>query len=282
MREARRRARTAPEPRMGADVVSMLARALIVAGALALGACAHRGEPTAAASCVSADEGRAYARSTVDLTLDGQPTRIDVYRPCAATRSAVILAHGFSRSRSTMAGHANTLAREGLLAVAPDLPYFFDTLSNARALADLVARLRSGNFAPPVDRVVLIGFSAGGLSALLASGSDGVVGYIGLDPFDRASHVGRAFAPSLRVPAALLRGPPSACNAYAAAAPWAQALSGIEVDRVFENASHCDFEAPTDWLCRLVCGAEEHDRQIAIREQLLGVVRRWLRPTPRE
>jgi dienelactone hydrolase len=216
-------------------------------------------------------------QSTVDVVLDGRRTRADVYLPSRATGAAVILAHGFTRSRATMAGHAEALARGGFLAVAPDLPYLVDSRDNARALADLTALLWRGAFAAPAHRIVMVGFSAGGLAALLASGSQGVVGYVGLDPFDRPSGVGRSFARSLRVPAVLVRGPPSACNAFASAAPWAQALPLIEADHVIENASHCDFEAPTDAVCRFVCGPTDPARGRRIREELLEAVRRWLR-----
>ena len=40
---------------------------------------------------------------------------------------------------------------------------------------------------PPVDRVMLVGRSAGGLSNLLAADAPGVVGYVSLDPFDPRS-----------------------------------------------------------------------------------------------
>jgi pimeloyl-ACP methyl ester carboxylesterase len=163
------------------------------------------------------------------------------------------------------------------VAVAPDLPYLVDSRDNARALSDLAALLRRGAFCAPADRIVMVGFSAGGLAALLASASEGVVGYVGLDPFDRPGGVGRSFARTLRVPALLLRGPPSACNAFSIAAPWAQALPLIEADRVIQNASHCDFESPTDAVCRFVCGPADPARGRRIREELLGAVRRWLR-----
>lgn len=213
---------------------------------------------------------------TVTLILDGRRTRADIHLPAATTDSAVILAHGFTRSRANMAGHAARIAQAGFVAVVPDLPYLIDSRDNARALAELVARLRVGRDVPRVRRIVLVGFSAGGLAALLASGSEGVVGYVGLDPFDRPGRVGRDFARSLQVPAALLRGPPSTCNAFSVAAPWAQALPRIEVDRVFENATHCDFEDPSDGLCRLACGSADPLRQRAIADELLRILRSWL------
>jgi len=218
--------------------------------------------------------------TTVALELDGRATQAEVFLPALPADAAVVLAHGFLRTRATMVGHAATLARHGLLAVAPDLPYRVDSRDNARALTQLAAQLRNGAFAPPVQRIVLVGFSAGGLAALLACGCTGVVGYVGLDPYDRPDHIGRSFARTLQVPAALLRAPPSACNAYAVAAPWAQALPRLEVDRVFDNARHCDFEAPTDALCRLACGAADPARQCAISDALLRIALRWLAPAP--
>ncbi len=74
----------------------------------------------------------------------------------------------------------------GVLALTLDLPCTFDFCCNARALAALVGSLRAGGtFGAPVNRVVLVGFSAGGLSSLLAADIPGVVGFVGLDPFDR-------------------------------------------------------------------------------------------------
>jgi len=258
-------------------------RPLIAAAAGLLASCTLmsgvRPEPAAASSgaaAASAANTMGVTSATVDIVLDGRATRADFYVPSAPTDAAVILAHGFLRSRATMAGHAARLAQAGVLAVAPDLPYLIDSRDNARALAQLAAQLRTGSHAPAVQRIVMVGFSAGGLSTLLAAGSEGVVGYVGLDPFDRPGRIGRDFARTLQVPAALLRGPPSACNAYSVAAPWAQALPHIELDRLFENATHCDFEDPSDWMCRMACGGPDAQRQQAIAAELLRIVRGWL------
>jgi len=236
-----------------------------VAAAILLAGCAHWPGPPA-------DIG-----GTADVVLDGRATRADLYRPLGVPHPAlaVVLAHGYSRSRANMAGHAERLAREGVLAVAPDLPYGSDVEGNARALADLVRQLLAGTFAAPVSQVVLVGFSAGGLAAVLAAPTPGVAGFVGLDPYDRPSGLGRQAAATLQRPAALLRAPPSACNGQAAAAPWAAVLPRLDVDRLFEGASHCDFESPTDWLCSLACGAPDAARQQAIADELLRVLQRW-------
>jgi len=219
---------------------------------------------------------------TVEHTLAGRTVSVDVYRPAGAPRGAVILSHGFTRSRTTLGGHAAAIAEAGALALTPDLPTTFDFRRNAQGLAELVARLREGGpFGAPVQRVVLVGFSAGGLSSLLAAGTPGVVGYVGLDPFDRelrdtGGALGRDFAPGLRTEAVLLRAPPSRCNAQAVAAPWGALLPALLQDRVIEGASHCDFESPTDWMCRLACGDTDPQRQAAVRSALMAAIARWL------
>lgn len=230
-----------------------------------------------------------------EQALAGQVVQIDVYQPPGPVRGAVVLSHGFTRSRSTLGAHAAALAQQGFLALTPDLPSTFNFQRNAQGLAELVALLRAGGtFGPPVPRTVLVGFSAGGLSSLLAAATPGVVGYVGLDPFDRAlssaeqaaagegraTGLGLNFAPGLRTPALLLRAPPSRCNAQAVAAPWAQALPALLADRVIANASHCDFEAPSDWLCQLACGAPDPARQAQVRQALLDAVGGWLPPEP--
>jgi pimeloyl-ACP methyl ester carboxylesterase len=269
---AMRAGREPPRRRPAAPSRNRL-RIALLAAVVALGACVT--QPGGIRDAASAPA-PTVSCAGVDVVLDGRRTRAQVCRPGGTARAAVVLAHGFTRSRATMAGHARMLAGEGLLAVAPDLPYLVDSRDNARAVADLVAQLRAGSFAPPLQRVVLIGFSAGGLAALLACATPGVVGYIGLDPFDRPGGIGRAFAAGVQIPAALLRAPPSACNAYSIAGPWARAFARLEVDRLFDGATHCDFEAPSDVLCRLACGAPDPARQQAIRDEMVRLVRLWL------
>lgn len=218
---------------------------------------------------------------THEAMLDGHRVTLDVYPTDGPPRGAAILSHGFTRSRTTLAGHAQALAEAGVLSITPDLPCTFDFRCNGRALAALVAQLRAGSgFAPPVQRVMLVGFSAGGLSSLLAAGAPGVVGYVGLDPFDRAmsgetERLGLVAARSLRTEALLLRAPASRCNAEAVAAPWAGTLPMLWRDELIAGASHCDFESPSDWRCRLACGDTEPARQQRVRQGLLDAAARW-------
>jgi hypothetical protein len=230
--------------------------------------------------------GTADAR-TLTMTLAGAKTQVDITAPAmaagaAASRDAVILAHGFTRTRATFAGHAAMLAHAGYWAIVPDLPFLLDSRDNAVALRDLIRRLQQGAAGAPLDRFVLVGFSAGGLSALLAADAPGVVGYVGLDPFDRPNGVGLEAARKLAVPAFLLRGPSAACNAYSIAEPWVKALPHLVQDQQFAAASHCDFESPTDGLCTFVCGDTKPQNQSAVSVFLLASVRRAMPPLASE
>ena len=214
---------------------------------------------------------------TVEMTLGGRKTPVDFFAPTAngtiPIRGAVIIAHGFTRDRHTMTGHAAALAHEGYWVIVPDLPYTMDSRDNARALRDLVAALRHGAAGPVLDRIVLIGYSAGGLSTLLAANAPGVIGYVGLDPFDRPSHVGLDAAKVLATPAYLLRGPSAFCNAYSIAEPWVSALPHLVKDQRLPEASHCDFESDTDWICEAACGSVDPGRQAAVRQFILAAVK---------
>jgi hypothetical protein len=56
--------------------------------------------------------------------LDGHRVMLDVYPAAGPLRGAAILSHGFTRSRRTLAGHAQALADAGVLVLTPDLPLY--------------------------------------------------------------------------------------------------------------------------------------------------------------
>lgn len=219
---------------------------------------------------------------TLVLELKGATVEVDVYPPTATPTGAAILAHGGFRNRKTMAEHAQALAARGVLALAPNLPCWFDHRCNARAIAELVHQLRgTETFGPRVQRVILVGFSAGGLSSLLAADTPGVVGFVGLDSFDQSlpnssENLGLAAASRLATETLLMRAPASRCNAYSASAPWSSHFKSLWRDDLIAGASHCDFEAPTDWMCRLACGETDAFRQALVRQGLLDAASRWL------
>ena len=222
------------------------------------------------------------APQTQVVKINGTSVEVDVYKPIGPQKGAAILTHGFTRSRTTMGEHAQALAARGVLAITPDMPCTFDFRCNASAITEMVSLLRNTTtFGSSAQRIMLVGFSAGGLSSLLAADTPGVVGYVGLDPFDRvlpneSERAGITTSRKLTTEALILRAPASRCNANAVAAPWGTELKALWRDDLIAGASHCDFEAPTDWKCRLACGDTDPARQLQVRQGLLDAAARWL------
>jgi len=216
-----------------------------------------------------------------DVELIGRTVRADVYRPDGTPRGTRgARRHGFLRSRTTMAGHATALARDGALVIVPDLPSWTDSRENGRALVELVARAHAGAFGAPIERVMLVGFSAGGLAALLAAASPGVVAYVAStrsivpaasDWRRRGRCARRPFWCAGRRRSAT----PTTSRRLERGAAGARGRSARSPAR-----AHCDFEAPTDRWCTLLCGATDPARQQAVRDALRFAVERFLPSAP--
>jgi hypothetical protein len=101
-------------------------------------------------------------------------------------------------------------------------------------------------------RVAYVGFSAGGLAAVVAAQQDPqAVGVIALDLVDDDG-LGVRMAKGLDKPLIGIMGEPSNCNAYGNGMPVI-AMSGLGRYERIPGAGHCDFESPSNWLCELVC-----------------------------
>jgi pimeloyl-ACP methyl ester carboxylesterase len=152
--------------------------------------------------------------------------------------------------------------------VIPDLPNVMNLWGNGDAIAELVHRLEGGALGlPPIERsrLVLIGTSAGGLATLLASADlPGIAGWIGLDPVDRTG-TGKDAAARVVVPAVVMLAEPSGCNLFGSGSSLARALPHLLRTQRFDGATHCDFEAPTNNVCRALCGPSTDALQEAIR-----------------
>jgi pimeloyl-ACP methyl ester carboxylesterase len=236
-----------------------------------------------ASSVLHASESASNIRpQTQVVKINGTSIDMDVYKPIGPLKGAAILTHGFTRSRTTMGEHAQALAARGVLAITPDMPCTFDFRCNASAIAGLVNLLRNTEtFGGSSQRIMLVGFSAGGLSSLLAAETPGVVGFVGLDPFDRVlpnetERAGITASRRLTTEALILRAPASSCNAKAVAAPWGSEMKALWRDELIAGASHCDFEAPSDWKCRWACGDTDPARQLQVRQGILDAAARWL------
>ncbi|WP_295886013.1 alpha/beta hydrolase [uncultured Thiohalocapsa sp.] len=200
---------------------------------------------------------------TLDYRLYGPATQL----PAAAGSGAparggdwVILAHGFLRSQARMQGLAGAMAADGMQVATLDFcnqkPWAGRHVQNGRDMVALARHLGA-------ERVVYAGFSAGGLAALLAGRADPrTVGIVTLDLVETGG-LGVGAARQLDKPLLALAGEPTNCNALDNGRAVLRATDRARVQRI-AGAGHCDFEAPTDGLCELVCadpdGAERTHR----------------------
>ena len=192
----------------------------------------------------------------------------------AASAPLVVLAHGFMRSPATMRGWADEWAARGARTVVVGFcnSGVFSGRHDRNA-ADLVAvadHLEPGD----VPRIYA-GFSAGGLSALLAAAADRrTVAYLGLDAVD--SNGLAAGIERLRAPALFLAAEASSCNARGTmldAVPRATRLIALRIP----YASHCDFEHPSTRFCTVLCGqAQPPETADEIRSTIRALATAWI------
>lgn len=169
----------------------------------------------------------------------------------------VILGHGFLRSQQRMAELAEVIAAAGIPVATLDFcnMRFWDGRHQQNGL-DMVAlsqHLRAGDGeAARGQRVIYAGFSAGALAALVAARNDpNALGAVTLDLVD-AQGIGEHAARGLDKPLIGLAGERSNCNANDNARAVFAAAQQARMTRI-PGSGHCDFEAPTDALCELVC-----------------------------
>jgi pimeloyl-ACP methyl ester carboxylesterase len=217
----------------------------------------------------------AAAAVTIDtrpFTLADEATEVDVYLPSVLPpRGLAVIAHGFTRSRGRHGMLAARLAEQGFAVAVPDLPHWVRHEANADAIVALVEAVRAeqGLDALPV---VLIGTSAGGLAALLATDRvPRLALWIGLDPVDTFG-ISEGAARNLQAPALVLRAPSGPCNVGGSARRIAAWLPKRRTERI-DGASHCDFEDTTNWRCESVCGPADAARQALIVDAAVTAVR---------
>jgi dienelactone hydrolase len=232
-------------------------------------------------SCsLAASAGDEYSVTTYSLELAGATERVDVYRPVGAAQEGVaILAHGFARSRARHRDLGRALASAGVVAVVPDLPSVVDLWGNGDALVRFVKDLEAGalpSLAVHREDVVLIGTSAGGLASLLAAAQlPNIAGWIGLDPVDRTGSGTRAAA-QLQAPAIVMLAEPSVCNLLTSGRAIAEALPKRWRTVDVTDASHCDFEDPTNNMCQAMCGRSTEATREEIRKEVVVTTRELL------
>jgi len=185
----------------------------------------------------------------------------------------VVLGHGFMRSKKRMTYLAQHLASWGLSVV--NVEFCNSKLwagNHDRNGADMVAVSQILN----TGKVIYIGFSAGGLAALLAADRDeNTQALFGLDMVDHRE-LGNKIAPALTVPFYGLIAAPSACNAHN---NGLDAYASAPHSRVLEvaDASHCHFEFPADEKCLFVCGkGEKQVSRTNIQQAIVGLTTAFL------
>lgn len=185
----------------------------------------------------------------------------------------VILAHGFMRSLEHMRGWAELWRQEG---IAVTLVSFCNSSwfngHHQRNADDLVAiRKKLG-----LGQVVYAGFSAGGLAAYLAAGSDDqATAYLGLDSVD-SNDLAQEAPNALSVPSLFIMGDPSMCNAQRNFQSVFDKWPQYNV-RSIAGASHCHFELPYDRKCAWLCGGNSKaEDTVGTQQKIQKVAMEWL------
>ena len=178
-----------------------------------------------------------------------------VYEPVnPATATSVVIGHGFLRDQDNMVGLSRALANRGIRVATLDFcnMRFWNGAhqQNAKDMQDLARQISAD------DDVIYAGFSAGALAAVLAANEDSRA-ILTLDLVDQ-NDLGLDAITRLSTPLIGITGPPSSCNANNNGAALFNERSEPIVSALTQlpNASHCEFEAPSDWVCELVCSDE--------------------------
>lgn len=201
---------------------------------------------------------------TIHVKLPAGHAKVDIYWSNSATPAPlVIIAHGFSRHRRNMAGWGQHLANKGFVAVVPNLPAWANHARNGRFISELCAYFCANDaWKQRIDpsRLGFAGFSAGGLSSLLAAADNPDVAiWVGLDPVDH-NGLGVKAAPQIACRTVVLTADPSAYNAYGNAEGIIAALPHCEHTSI-TGAVHVDAEWPTSWLAERFCGRSTDERR---------------------
>ena len=201
----------------------------------------------------------------------------------------VVLGHGFCNAPENYRNFGALLASRGMVVVVPKLECSVLAFTDAarlqlhtgnaqRMLAALDAVLAQGGAGGPLTgrldgaSVALAGHSAGGLSALLASGlRPSVRALVLLDAVDSATGSRASPAPTLMLSTA-----PAQCNGSGNSAGWyAQVQAGQARSRMrVVGASHCDMQDPVHSSCSFAGCVGSN--AVAVRPVFLRHTAAWL------
>ncbi len=184
--------------------------------------------------------------------------------------ATVLIAPGFLRGARDMAGWGWSIALAGHEAYAVDLPSLTNSRVNAEALAGFAQTLKAENSSK--TPLVLMGFSKGGLSTLLAMEKVNADAWIGIDPVDQGE-LGEIAAARVQAPGLLIKAEPSPFNLGGNTNRIEQAYGGkLNVQRL-DGASHFDVENPSrSGVLSGSAAAQKQDTLRATVLEFLGII----------
>ncbi|MBB1125860.1 alpha/beta hydrolase [Thiospirillum jenense] len=201
-----------------------------------------------------------------------RPSAFHFIKP--TVRGTVILGHGFLRDQLNLSGLANYLARANIRVITVnDCISLFDRNAATKRAVQWQQLATALQLTP----VIYMGFSSGGLTALLAAQLDSnSIGAITLDLVNKNSASDYLNTTTFSKPIIGLQGAATNCNANGNGMAILMNASQAWV-RTFADAGHCAFESPTDWLCELICqrpaNASNDDQQDRARAQIMVATR---------
>ncbi|MEZ4768815.1 MAG: hypothetical protein R2844_10380 [Caldilineales bacterium] len=221
-----------------------------------------------------------YSVAQDDFTLQGLGAT--VFYPGTAGAVAeggpfpgLVLGHGFARSRAQHANNGVFLASHGYVVVTlnfpnPLSPDFDAWATQISAALDWMEAQNSDPLSLffdqiDTDRFGVLGHSAGGMATWVAASRDSrIKATMPLDPVPGGGFDLTTLGAAVTNPSGWTGAPGSSCNAsasYNQFYPLVQASHKAQY--IVADATHCDFEDPTNILCTAVCGsASEARRQI--------------------
>ena len=206
--------------------------------------------------------------------------------------AGLVLGHGFARSRAQHANNGIFLASHGYVVVTVDFPSPFSPDFDAWAaqISAALDWLEAQNADPAsrfyqqidVQRLGALGHSAGGMATWVAAGQDSrIKATMPLDPVPANGADLAALGAGLVVPSGWTGAPGSSCNASASYSQlYPLVAAGHKAQYIVANATHCDFEDPTNFLCTLTCGGASDTRRQVWRRYTVAWFKYYLDSDP--
>ncbi len=170
-------------------------------------------------------------------------------------KGTIFVSHGFLRSIKNMEGWGEIFAYHGYTTIL--LEFIQSTVIQGNHDKNAFDLLELSNSISSKSQHIFLGFSAGGLSSLIASSKDDfAIAYIGLDPVDNRN-LAKDYIRNLKMPSLFLWGEPSSCNAEnnLKHSLYFNKDHSLFVQKDINYASHCHFEKPYDSFCGKLCGS---------------------------